>query len=651
MNQIETYFDIVWQQFKKNRAAYYSLWVLVPLFAIAIFAPLLASNLPLVFHDEENVVLTCGEDATTVYPGLGAPKELVKKNRKVLKKFDAIKRKEAFRDTKKSWYYDDGQYDLWLKKSGEWAELYSVGQLQKMELNAETPVAILPGIALQTTLPPRAPNLETLSTLPQQSLVIRDGDKTWYFSSLATPKLEEITDKKQQKAAVKKRFEFSKDKASVDIFVIKKDDQNEDYRKRVDRYYRLTYSLPASQMSPQRKPLLAGSLAQFNWQRTISPWFNGLFNPDRSIDLVFNLAMLLFPILLIIAFVIEKWFRKVKISRIRRTAQHLGLYLVLIFASTLLVKNVPGFFPKYPWKDRTFAEEEVGSENLKVGWYAPCPFSPSTPDTAAAKLAPLKKKDLDYGKGPSQDSSGEYKDYRFISDTATHWLGTDTDGRDVLARMIYGTRISLTIGFIAVAIYMSLGIIIGAVAGYFGGWVDIIISRIIEVMMLFPVFFLVLILVGSFQGRELLGFKADGLEIYIIMFVIGITGWPRIARLIRGEVLKQREIDYVQAAKALGVSNARTIFRHILPNSLGPAMVAVPFGIASAIITEAGLSLLGIGGDDSSATWGRLLNMAREDYYNWWLILVPSIAIFLTVTIFNLVGNGLRDAMDPKLRK
>jgi ABC-type dipeptide/oligopeptide/nickel transport system permease subunit len=165
-------------------------------------------------------------------------------------------------------------------------------------------------------------------------------------------------------------------------------------------------------------------------------------------------------------------------------------------------------------------------------------------------------------------------------------------------------------------------------------------ARVVEVVLLFPAFFLILILVAMI-----------GPSIYIIMVVIGLTGWPTIARLIRGEVLKERVIDYVAAARALGASHARIIFRHVLPNALAPALVAVPFGIADAIVTEAGLGLLGFSVRPPAPSWGNLLNVANSNYHYWWLVVAPSLAIFVTVTVFNLVGNALRDAMDPRLRQ
>ncbi len=218
-------------------------------------------------------------------------------------------------------------------------------------------------------------------------------------------------------------------------------------------------------------------------------------------------------------------------------------------------------------------------------------------------------------------------------------LGTNGTGMDVLTQMIYGTRIAMTIGLVAVSIYMAIGITAGALAGYFGGAVDIVISRIIETVLVFPAFFLMLILVAMF-----------GPSIYMIMVVLGITGWPSVARLIRGEVLKQRSLDYTTAAQALGAKPGRIVFRHILPNSLGPALVSIPFGISSAIVYEASLSLLGFGIRPPAPSWGALLNEAHENYHNWWLVVFPASAVFLTVTVLNIVGNALRTRLDPKLR-
>lgn len=218
-------------------------------------------------------------------------------------------------------------------------------------------------------------------------------------------------------------------------------------------------------------------------------------------------------------------------------------------------------------------------------------------------------------------------------------FGTDDEGRDVSTRLLFGTRISLTIGIFAVSIYVAIGIFLGGLAGYFGGWVDMLIMRFIEIMMCFPSFFLILTLIAVLESRS----------IFYIMVIIGVTRWTGVARLIRGEFLKQKSIDYVTAAKALGVSRMKIMFKHILPNAMAPVLVAATFGIAAAILTEASLSFLGLG-DVRAPSWGQILTAGRssgEDY----LIIVPGLAIFFTVTILNLVGEGTRDALDPKLRQ
>lgn len=221
-----------------------------------------------------------------------------------------------------------------------------------------------------------------------------------------------------------------------------------------------------------------------------------------------------------------------------------------------------------------------------------------------------------------------------------HLLGTDYEGRDVLSQLIYGSRISLTIGFVAVSIYVLLGIIVGALAGYYGGWIDMIVSRIIEIMMCFPTFFLILAIL-AFVGPS----------IYNIMIIIGLTSWTGVARLIRGEFLKLRSQDYVQASVAAGAKDRRIIFRHILPNAIAPVLVSATFGIASAILIESSLSFLGFGVPPHVPSWGTLLSQSR-DYMDiaWWLTLAPGFAIFITITAYNLVGEGLRDAIDPRLR-
>lgn len=219
-----------------------------------------------------------------------------------------------------------------------------------------------------------------------------------------------------------------------------------------------------------------------------------------------------------------------------------------------------------------------------------------------------------------------------------HLFGTDDRGRDILSRMIHGARISLSIGFVAVGIAAVIGILLGSIAGYYGGTIDFIVSRLFEVMMTFPVFFLIL---------TILAFRDP--SIYNIMIVIGATSWTGIARLIRGQFLQLRKFDYVDAAVALGGNDWRVMMKHMLPNSLAPVLVDISFGIAGAILVESGLSFLGFGVPPPEPSWGDILSQSQRYVdFAWWLVLFPGAAIFVTVTSFNLLGEGFRNAIDPK---
>ena len=223
--------------------------------------------------------------------------------------------------------------------------------------------------------------------------------------------------------------------------------------------------------------------------------------------------------------------------------------------------------------------------------------------------------------------------------SSEHLVGTDRAGRDVFARLLFGSRMSLSIGLVAVSIYVLVGVVLGALAGYFRGWVDTLILRVIEVVSCFPSFLLVMTLIALIRERS----------IFHIMVVIGLTEWPTVARLVRAEFLRQSELDYSLAARALGLSQRRIIFRHILPNTLAPVMVTAAFGVAGAILLESGLSFLNLG-DASVSSWGQVLRAGR-DTGELHLILAPGLLILVSVTMMNLVAEGLRDAFDPKLRR
>ena len=220
-----------------------------------------------------------------------------------------------------------------------------------------------------------------------------------------------------------------------------------------------------------------------------------------------------------------------------------------------------------------------------------------------------------------------------------HYLGTDGIGRDVLSGLIHGSRVSLSVGFVAAGIAILIGILLGAISGFYGGKTDLLIMRFVEVMELFPLFFLIITIVALY-----------GSSIWFIMIAIGLTTWTGNTKLVRGEILKVRSMDYISAATSLGLSNRRIIFRHVLPNSIAPVLISASFAIAGAILTEAGLSFLGFGVAATMVTWGSVLSEARGATSAWWLAVFPGFMIFLTVVAYNLVGEGIRDALDPRLR-
>ncbi|MDY7032704.1 MAG: oligopeptide ABC transporter permease [Thermodesulfobacteriota bacterium] len=226
------------------------------------------------------------------------------------------------------------------------------------------------------------------------------------------------------------------------------------------------------------------------------------------------------------------------------------------------------------------------------------------------------------------------------SPSMNHLLGTDQLGRDVLSRMIWGSRISLLVGFVAVGIATVIGAFLGALAGFYGRWVDVVIMRLVDIMLCFPTFFLILAVIAILEP-----------SIWNIMIVIGVTGWMGVARLVRAEFLSLKERDYVQSAKATGATNARIIFLHILPNALSPIWVSATLGVAAAILTESALSFLGIGVQPPTPSWGNILTAGKDNIeIAWWLSLYPGLAILITVLGYNLLGEGIRDAIDPRLK-
>jgi peptide/nickel transport system permease protein len=234
-----------------------------------------------------------------------------------------------------------------------------------------------------------------------------------------------------------------------------------------------------------------------------------------------------------------------------------------------------------------------------------------------------------------------------------HWFGTDSVGRDVFIRIIYGGQISLFIGILAVTVSVSLGTLIGGTAAYYGGWVDSLLMRFTEAMLAIPSLFLLIVL-AKFIGRELgqvviLGRTFSG-SIGIVILVIGLTSWMYLARIVRASVLSIKELDYISASRALGASDIRIFFRHLVPNALGPIIVSSTLGLAGAILTEAYVSFLGLGVQQPTSTWGNMMQQAQSFLTRgaWWMWVFPSLFIVFIILCVNLLGDGLRDAFDPR---
>lgn len=345
------------------------------------------------------------------------------------------------------------------------------------------------------------------------------------------------------------------------------------------------------------KPLLVfmnGSLS--------SPAFSAVISPESSevfVEKTFNFLMFFLPLLLLLWIFTRRMRRKF----FRFSALFLAVLLLIPFL--MHGRKID----KTPWRDIASA---MKAPDFAV--FAPVPYGPF--ETVAV---PYRK--------PSRE----------------HWFGTDHAGRDVLSRMIYGARVSLAVGFLATGIAMSLGTVIGLFAGYKGGKTDLLVMRLVEIVICFPTFLLLLILMSimlDYGSRQ---------SILLVILVIGLTGWTGLCRLVRGETLKARKMEYIQSCEAMGTPVWRILLFHLLPNVSAPIFVSFTFEVAGAILAESSLSFLGFGVQDPTSSWGELLRQAFPDPLTYWhLMLWSGLAIFIAVCAFNFAGEGLRKAIDAK---
>lgn len=352
------------------------------------------------------------------------------------------------------------------------------------------------------------------------------------------------------------------------------------------------------------------------------PLLSDLFNRgtyERAHDLLFNVLALLLPFL-----AVGWWTLRRRWTPGRRLIIAMAIVVAVWIAAMIPVpqggnwRALWDYRPDSPHTSTTLAAARAAEPTVAM---APLTIFPPIPHRVGATYA-----------GVNLAAPGVVNP----ATKARFWLGTDVSGRDVAATMLFGARISLTIGLVATGLAMLIGTIVGGVSGYFGGKVDLLLQRVVEIMLCFPTFILVLTVVAMTSR-----------SIFIIMLVLGLTGWAGTARLVRGEFLAQAVRDYVVAAEALGVPRWRIMFRHILPNTIAPLIISATFGIAGAVLSESGLAFVGLG-DPTSPSWGLLLNEGRENINYAWLIYAPGLAVFILVTCLNLIGNGLRDAFDPK---
>lgn len=608
----ESYFVITWRQFKKNKISIIAFYIMIFLFFIAIFAPFIANDKPIIAYTRFleqyeyiylNILKSLDFYLRDIIAYEGNQKKIIEMEKEyeriqnsAIKISKDLQQVKIERDNYKEYlekkgikeYIKDPYYKDLLEKEPKLIEEYRLKNKDLTKLRETLK-------RYKYLVDFKAHEIGILSNIEKLKLPLDSSIKDYLdifkieFQKLFL--LNNSRDKNWDKEAFQKEFNLLA----------------QDFKEEFD--------------FEKRKSLISYKY-YFPILYTLTPYdifFQSLF--------IFSL---LFPLF-------KKWIKKFGTHFIHYPLYFIGLPIIVVF---IFFSFIPSGYSNEDYK-RSFLRSINTNPNTSKDWaiFPPIIFSPEESRFVEYYQRPpiedyIKKLSCKFFKVSCnhENLSGEIN--------KKHYLGTDDVGRDILARLIWGARISLTVGFVSISIALLIGTILGALAGYFGGIIDLIISRLIEVVLCFPTLFLILSILAFLEQ-----------SIFNVMIVIGFTGWTQVARLTRGEFLRLRQADFVLAGKALGLSDFRIIFRHILPNAMTPILVVATFGIASAILYEATLSFLGLGVPPPTPSWGQMLSELRGTPSDYWWLFAPGFAIFLSVTVYNLVGEGFRDASDPRLRR
>lgn len=622
----KSYWSLVWRQFKKRKIALYSLWIILFFFFIGVFAPFLANKVPIAFyssyeefyqyrflswqksHDnlvsailERDKILKLQSEAKIEFEKL--KKEIIELNKE---KDEASNKRESLTE----------QIQILEKEKGDHKKKIEELKKQKKEY------------AVQLSKAKENSLIANNTKVEKNDILIQCKNRLNYENGFKTIK----SSLEGMKFPVSSKID-----TKIEAFINEYNLITESYN--FDNFQNLKNPADLKKLILKLNEIGININQNLDKRAVLKEFEMLLTFPVLETLSVLDIVFISTFLFIIILPVINWLYNRYLAQKIYLKNSMLVFYIafIAICVSIFLISSSYSIPVNYK---KLFYENYIGQHEE------------NSLQADINKALMEKKKDsfivfplVPYGFNENnvEEKRQEPSLLKYVSDEkyGRHLLGTDLTGRDVMSRMIWGARISLSVGFVAVSIYVFIGMIVGAIAGYFGGMVDMIISRIIEIVICFPSFFLILTIIAFI-----------GPSIFNIMIVIGLTSWTGIARLVRGEFLKLRNQDYVIAGKALGLSNSKIIFKHILPNALTPVLVSATFGIASAILTEASLSFLGFGVREPFPSWGQMISIGQDDVFNfWWLSLIPGFAIFISVTTYNLVGDALREAIDPRLKE